>query len=62
MITDLEYGAGMDTVIKMQADYMPNYVYEFKYKSWHDWVPKFMGKLWKMLKPDFNECSLFWFL
>ncbi|KAI0239442.1 Neuroligin-4, X-linked [Lamellibrachia satsuma] len=43
MLTDLQVGVGMDQVIKMQSLYEPTYVYQFNYKSWNDWLPRWMG-------------------
>ena len=44
MISDLDFGAGMDFVVKQQCVYEDAYFYEFNYKSWNDWAPKWMGK------------------
>ena len=44
LISDLDYGAGMDYVVKQQCEYEDAYFYEFNYKSWNDWSPKWMGK------------------
>ena len=43
MLTDLNYGIGMDRVVKQQSDYAPTYVYVFRWRSWNDWLPWYLG-------------------
>jgi neuroligin len=43
MMTDLNYGIGMDRVVKQQSDYSPTYMYIFHWKSWNDWLPWYLG-------------------
>ena len=43
MITDLNYGVGMDRIVKQQAEWAPTYMYVFNWKSWNDWLPWYMG-------------------
>ncbi|ELU03558.1 hypothetical protein CAPTEDRAFT_225804 [Capitella teleta] len=45
MITDLQYGTGMDYVAKQQSQSgrEPVWMYDFNYKSWTDWLPNWMG-------------------
>ena len=44
MITDLWYGIGMDRVVKVQCEYSPTYMYVFRWKSYTDWLPWFLGE------------------
>ena len=43
MVTDLNYGIGMDRVVKQQSDWSPTYMYIFHWKSWNDWLPWYLG-------------------
>ena len=44
LLTDLNYGVAMDEVLKLNAREQPTYMYQFNYKSWTDWRPKWMGE------------------
>jgi len=44
MLTDLWYGIGMDRVVKLQSEYSPTYTYVFRWKSYTDWLPWYLGK------------------
>lgn len=43
MITDLWYGIGMDRVVKLQCEHAPTYTYVFRWKSYTDWLPWYLG-------------------
>lgn len=43
LMTDLNFGIGMDKVVKQQSDYAPTYMYVFHWKSWTDWLPWYLG-------------------
>ncbi len=42
--TDLDVGVGMDTVVKLQGEKQPTYMYQFNFKSQNNWVPGYMGR------------------
>ena len=44
MMTDLNYGVGMDKFVKLQSDSSPTYMYVFKGKSRDDRSPSYLGK------------------
>jgi len=44
MITDLWYGIGMDRVVKVQCEHAPTYTYVFRWKSYTDWLPWYLGE------------------
>lgn len=43
MMTDLNYGVGMDRAVKQQSDWNATYMYIFHWKSWNDWLPWYLG-------------------
>lgn len=43
MMTDLNYGTGMDRVVKQQSEWNSTYMYIFHWKSWNDWLPWYLG-------------------
>ena len=43
MITDLDYGTGMNKVVRYHAAYESSYQYVWSYKSWNDYEPHWMG-------------------
>ena len=45
MITDLEYGTGLDYLSKQHSESgrEPVWMYDFNYKAWSDWLPNWMG-------------------
>ena len=44
LVTDYEFGVGIDTVAKQNQEKENTYVYSFEYKSWNDYLPHWMGK------------------
>lgn len=43
MVTDLNYGIGMDRIVKQQSDFSNTFMYVFNWKSWNDWLPWYLG-------------------
>ena len=57
LVTDLDFGRGMDSVIKYHAPYESSYEYVWSYKSWDDYEPHWMGEytLWSSRELALNH-------
>ena len=44
LVTDYEFGVGIDTVAKQNQEKENTYFYSFEYKSWNDYLAHWMGK------------------
>ncbi len=44
LVTDYEFGVGIDTVAKQNQQQENTYFYSFEYKSWNDYLPHWMGE------------------
>ena len=45
LVTDYEFGVGIDTVAKQNQEKENTYFYSFEYKSWNDYLSHWMGML-----------------
>ena len=48
LVTDYEFGVGIDTVAKQNQEKENTYVYSFEYKSWNDYLAHWMGNVLKI--------------
>ena len=43
LMTDLEVGRAMDRVLKWGIEHSPQWMYQFNFNSWNNWLPDWMG-------------------
>lgn len=43
LMTDLDVGIGMDEVLKIQSQHEAQWMYQFNFNSWNNWLPDYMG-------------------